>query len=50
MRVVIVTGGGGSGCGRAISLRFAAAGALLVVSDIDEAGGQETVGGPSAHH
>lgn len=43
MRVVIVTGGGGSGCGRAISLRFAAAGALLVVSDIDEAGGQETL-------
>jgi NAD(P)-dependent dehydrogenase (short-subunit alcohol dehydrogenase family) len=43
VRVVIVTGGGGSGCGRAISLRFAAAGAALVVSDIDEPGGHETV-------
>jgi NAD(P)-dependent dehydrogenase (short-subunit alcohol dehydrogenase family) len=42
-RVVIVTGAGGSGCGRAISERFAADGAMIVVSDIDEAGGNETV-------
>lgn len=40
---VIVTGAGGAGCGRAISTRFAIAGAPVVVSDIDEAGGQETV-------
>lgn len=44
-RVVIVTGAGGSGCGRAISERFAAAGAAIVVSDIDEAGGLDTVRG-----
>jgi len=43
-RVVIVTGGGGKGCGRAIATRFAAAGAAVVVSDIDDAGGRETVG------
>jgi NAD(P)-dependent dehydrogenase (short-subunit alcohol dehydrogenase family) len=42
-RVVIVTGAGGSGCGRAIAARFAARGAFVVVSDIDEAGGNETV-------
>ena len=42
-RVVIVTGGGGKGCGRAIAARFAAAGAIVVVSDIDDAGGRETV-------
>ena len=42
-RVVIVTGSGGAGCGRSISTRFAAAGATVVVSDIDEAGGHETV-------
>ena len=41
--VVIVTGGGGSGCGRSISARFAAAGSTVVVSDIDEVGGHETV-------
>jgi len=41
-RVVIVTGSGGTGCGRAIALRFAAAGAAVVVSDINEAGGRET--------
>ena len=40
---VIVTGGGGAGCGRAISARFASGGAPVVVSDIDEAGGWETV-------
>jgi meso-butanediol dehydrogenase / (S,S)-butanediol dehydrogenase / diacetyl reductase len=42
-RAVIVTGGGGSGCGRSISIRFAAGGAPVVVSDIDETGGRETV-------
>jgi NAD(P)-dependent dehydrogenase (short-subunit alcohol dehydrogenase family) len=42
-RVVIVTGAGGAGCGRAIALRFAAGGATVVVSDIDEVGGHETV-------
>ena len=44
-RVVIVTGAGGSGCGRAISERFARDGAAIVVADIDEAGGQESVRG-----
>jgi NAD(P)-dependent dehydrogenase (short-subunit alcohol dehydrogenase family) len=42
-RVVVVTGAGGSGCGRAIAARFASAGALVVVSDINEAGGHDTV-------
>ena len=42
-RVVVVTGAGGNGCGRAIARRFARAGAAIVVSDIDEAGGRETV-------
>jgi len=42
-QTVIVTGAGGSGCGRSISARFAAGGAAIVVSDIDEAGGRETV-------
>ena len=41
--VVIVTGSGGSGCGRAIAARFAADQAAVVVSDINEAGGHETV-------
>ncbi len=40
---MIVTGAGGSGCGRSISARFAMDGAAIVVSDIDEAGGQDTV-------
>lgn len=44
-RVVIVTGAGGCGCGRSISARFAMDGAAIVVSDIDEAGGNETVRG-----
>jgi len=43
-RVVIVTGAGGTGCGRAIAARFAAGGAAVTVSDIDETGGRETVG------
>jgi NAD(P)-dependent dehydrogenase (short-subunit alcohol dehydrogenase family) len=42
-RVVIVTGSGGSGCGRAIAVRFAADKAAVVVSDINEVGGHETV-------
>jgi len=41
-RVVIVTGAGGTGCGRAIAVRFAAAGASVVVCDTNEAGGHET--------
>jgi len=41
--VAIVTGSGGTGCGRAIALRFAAEGRAVVVSDINEAGGNETV-------
>ena len=42
-QVVIVTGAGGVGCGRAIAVHFARAGAAVVVSDIQEAGGHETV-------
>src|SRR5262245_19422713 len=42
-RVVVVTGAGGTGCGRAIAVRFATGGASVVVSDINEAGGHETV-------
>lgn len=41
-RVVVVTGGG-SGIGRAVSLRLASAGHSVVVADIDERGGDETV-------
>ena len=41
-KVAIVTGGG-SGIGRAISLLYASEGAKVVVSDIDEKGGNETV-------
>lgn len=42
-RCVIVTGGGGVGCGRSISVRFAHVGASVVVSDINDASGFETV-------
>jgi NAD(P)-dependent dehydrogenase (short-subunit alcohol dehydrogenase family) len=42
-RVAIVTGSGGGGCGRAVARRFAQDGAFVVVSDVDERGGQETV-------
>ena len=41
--VAVVTGAGGTGCGRAIAARFATRGSAVVVSDINEAGGQETV-------
>jgi NAD(P)-dependent dehydrogenase (short-subunit alcohol dehydrogenase family) len=40
---VIVTGSGGTGCGRAIAERFARERAAVVVSDIDEPGGRVTV-------
>lgn len=42
-KVAIVTGAGGGGQGRAVALRLARAGAAVVVSDVDEAGGQGTV-------
>ena len=53
---VIVTGAGGAGCGRAIAARFARDGAAVVVSDIADTGGHETVGlikrdgGRAAYH
>jgi NAD(P)-dependent dehydrogenase (short-subunit alcohol dehydrogenase family) len=42
-RTVIVTGSGGSGTGRAIAKKFASEGLQVVVSDINEHGGLETV-------
>jgi NAD(P)-dependent dehydrogenase (short-subunit alcohol dehydrogenase family) len=42
-RVAIITGAGGTGCGRAIAVRFAARDAAVVVCDVNEAGGLETV-------
>jgi len=42
MQVAIVTGAGGTGCGREIARRFARDGAAVVVSDINERGGRET--------
>ena len=42
-KVAIVTGSGGGGTGRATACRLAREGALLVVTDINESGGHETV-------
>src|SRR5580698_4725718 len=42
-RTAVVTGSGGAGCGRAIARRLAEEGALVVVSDINVPGGEETV-------
>ncbi len=42
-KVAIVTGSGGLGSGRAEARRFAALGAAVVVCDVDEPGGRETV-------
>src|SRR5580704_1667934 len=42
-KVAIVTGSGGLGCGRAIARRFALEGCAVVVSDIAEPGGLESV-------
>ncbi|HZP47727.1 MAG TPA: SDR family NAD(P)-dependent oxidoreductase [Vicinamibacterales bacterium] len=42
-RVAVVTGSGGTGCGRAIAKRFARDGLAVVVSDTNDAGGHETV-------
>jgi len=39
----IVTGAGGTGCGRAIARRFARDGMTIIVSDVNDAGGAETV-------
>lgn len=41
-KVVVITGAG-SGIGRATALRFAEAGAMIVVADVNDDGGQETV-------
>lgn len=42
-KVAIVTGSGGEGSGRAEAIRLAAEGCAVVVSDINESGGAETV-------
>jgi NAD(P)-dependent dehydrogenase (short-subunit alcohol dehydrogenase family) len=42
-RTAVVTGSGGAGCGRAIAVRLANDGAAVVVTDINETGGEETV-------
>src|SRR5258708_6597008 len=42
-KVAIITGSGGKGTGRAVARRFAQEGMAVVVSDINEAGGDETV-------
>lgn len=42
-RVALITGGGGAGTGRAVSLTLAAGGAAIVVADVDSEGGRETV-------
>lgn len=42
-KVAIVTGAAGGGCGRTIALRFAREGSSVIVNDIHESGGRETV-------
>ncbi len=42
-KVAIITGAGGGGSGRAIAQRLVREGASVVVSDIDERGGRETL-------
>jgi len=42
-KVAIVTGSGGGGTGRSAARRFAREGASVVVSDVNDAGGHETV-------
>src|SRR5258707_5970598 len=42
-KAVVVTGSGGLGCGRAIAFRFAREGSFVIVSDINQVGGLETV-------
>jgi NAD(P)-dependent dehydrogenase (short-subunit alcohol dehydrogenase family) len=42
-KVAAVTGSGGGGTGRAAACRFAREGAAVVVSDVNDAGGRETV-------
>ncbi len=41
--VAVVTGAGGTGCGRALARKFARDGAAVVVCDTNEGGGHETV-------
>jgi NAD(P)-dependent dehydrogenase (short-subunit alcohol dehydrogenase family) len=42
-KAAIVTGAGGGGSGRAIAKRFARGGAVVVVADVHEAGGAQTI-------
>jgi len=42
-KVVVVTGAGGNGSGRAIARRFAGDGAAVVITDINESGARETI-------
>lgn len=42
-RIAVVTGAGGTGCGRAIAARLARDGGAVVVADINDAGGRDTV-------